>query len=340
MPFSVIFLNIDFILCQEKSDANIKLEHNFIILGKYGIINFMEMAKNSGSPESRRLSGVVVKVVLYLKMIKIAHSVFALPFAFTGAILAASGIPSLSQLFWITVAMVGARSGAMGLNRIIDRKIDAANPRTKAREIPSGKIKVRDAFVFTLISLAVLIFAAYNLNPMCLKLSPVAIAVLVLYSYTKRFTWMAHFVLGIAISAAPLGAWIAVKGTFDLKIIPLSIAVVFWLAGFDVLYALQDIEFDRSYGLYSIPQTFGVRKSLILSRIFHSITWLLLSVTGIIFHMNIAYWAGMILVAGLLIYEHSLVKPDDLSKLNMAFFNMNGYISVAVFVFTLIAVYT
>jgi 4-hydroxybenzoate polyprenyltransferase len=307
---------------------------------KYVIINFMQMAKKSGSSESRRLSGVIVKAVLYLKMIKISHSVFALPFAFTGAFLAASGIPSLKQIVWIAVAMIGARSGAMGLNRIIDRKIDAVNPRTANREIPSGKIKVRDAVIFTFISLALFVFAAYNLNPLCLKLSPIAIAVLVLYSYTKRFTWMAHFVLGIAISAAPLGAWIAVKGTFDWDIMPLSIAVVFWLAGFDVLYALQDVEFDKSYGLHSIPQRFGVQKSLILSKIFHFITWSLLSITGIIFHLNFVYWAGMLLVAGLLVYEHSLVKHGDLSKLNMAFFNMNGYISILVFVFTIIALHT
>lgn len=277
------------------------------------------------------------RAVLYLKMIKISHSVFALPFAFTGAILAASGIPSLKQVFWITVAMVGARSGAMGLNRIIDRKIDAANPRTANREIPSGKIKVRDAAIFTLISLALFVFAAYNLNPLCLKLSPIAIAILIIYSYTKRFTWMAHFVLGIAISAAPIGAWLAIKGTFDLEIMPLSIAVVFWLAGFDVLYALQDIEFDRRHGLYSIPQRFGIRKALIFSRVFHFITWSMLALTGIIFHLNLAYWTGMIIVAGLLIYEHSIIKHDDLSKLDIAFFNMNGYISIAVFVFTLIA---
>lgn len=283
----------------------------------------MEMAKN--------------RAILYLKMIKLSHSVFALPFAFTGAILAAFGIPSLKQVFWIALAMVGARSGAMGLNRIIDRKIDAKNPRTASREIPSGKIKVRDAVIFTCISLAVFVFAAYNLNPLCMKLSPVAIAVLVIYSYTKRFTWMAHFVLGIAISAAPLGAWIAIRGAFDWEIVPLSIAVVFWLAGFDVLYALQDIEFDRSHGLHSIPQRFGIKRSLILSRIFHFITWSMLAVNGIIFNLNLVYWIGMFLTAGLLVYEHSLVKHDNLSKLNMAFFNINGYISIAVFVFTLIA---
>jgi 4-hydroxybenzoate polyprenyltransferase len=279
------------------------------------------------------------KVALYLRMIKISHSVFALPFAFTGAVLAASGIPELRQIIWIAVAMVGARSGAMGLNRIIDRKIDKANPRTAGREIPSGKISVVDASIFTALSLIVMVFASYMLNPLCLMLSPAAIAVLALYSYTKRFTWAAHFVLGIAISAAPLGAWIAVAGTFDFKILPLAIAVIFWLAGFDVLYALQDIEFDRSYGLHSIPKKFGIHKSLVLSRIFHSVTWLLLTATGFIFALNAIYFVGMSLIAILLIYEHSLVKPHDLSKLNMAFFNINGYISIAVFVFTLMALY-
>lgn len=277
------------------------------------------------------------KSILYLKMIKISHSVFALPFAFTGAILAASGIPPLSQIFWITVAVVGARSGAMGLNRIIDRRIDAENPRTKNREIPSGKIKVRDALIFVFISLAIFVFAAYNLNPLCLKLSPLAILILVIYSYTKRFTWMSHFVLGIAISAAPIGAWIGVRGTLNLEIIPLSIAVVFWLAGFDVLYALQDVAFDKRYGIYSIPQRFGIKRTLAISRIFHLTTWSLLVTTGFIFNLGIVYWAGMLLVAGLLIYEHSILRHDDLSKLNKAFFNTNGYISIAVFVFTLIA---
>lgn len=291
---------------------------------KYVIINCVEMVKNKAS--------------LYLRMIKISHSVFALPFAFTGALLAVSGIPSFKQILWITIAMVSARSGAMGLNRIIDREIDAKNPRTKNREIPSGIIRVKDAIVFTILSFAVLLIAAYNLNPLCLKLSPFAIAAIFLYSYTKRFTWLSHLVLGIAISAAPLGAWIAVRGTFDLDIIPLSIAVIFWLAGFDILYALQDIEFDKSYGLHSIPQRFGIKKALVLSRAFHFITWSLLTVTGMIFHLNFVYWIGMFLVAGMLIYEHSLVKPDDLSKLDIAFFNMNGYISITVFLITLISV--
>ncbi|MEK6652138.1 MAG: UbiA-like polyprenyltransferase [Nitrospirota bacterium] len=277
------------------------------------------------------------KLVLYLKLIKFSHSIFALPFALAGAVIAASGIPSLKQIFWIIVAMVGARSGAMGLNRIIDRKIDAENPRTAAREIPAGKVRVMDAVIFITISFAVLVYAAYMLNPLCLKLSPIAIAVVFLYPYTKRFTWLSHFVLGLSLSAAPLGAWIAVRGTLDWQILPLALAVIFWLAGFDALYALQDLEFDKSFGLYSIPKRFGIKKTLLFSGIFHFFAWGLLVFTGIIFNIGIFYWIGMVVVAGLFIYEHSLVKPNDLSRLDMAFFNMNGYISMTVFLFTLLA---
>ncbi|MEW6108251.1 MAG: UbiA-like polyprenyltransferase [Nitrospirota bacterium] len=278
---------------------------------------------------------VLQKITIYLRMIKFSHSIFALPFAFTSAIIAASGIPALSQIFWITVAMVGARSGAMGLNRIIDRRIDAANPRTASREVPRGIIRVSEAVAFIVISFCFMILAAYMLNPLCLKLTPVALAVLFLYSYTKRFTWISHFILGLSISAAPIGAWIAVKGTFDYEIIVLGFAVVFWLAGFDVLYALQDLDFDRKHGLYSIPARFGVRKSLCLSRYFHAVSFFLLIMNGLIFELGFFYWAGMFVIAGLFLYEHSLVKGDDLSRLDMAFFNMNGYISMTVFLFTL-----
>lgn len=274
------------------------------------------------------------KIVLYLKLIKFSHSIFALPFALTAMIIAASGAPSLHQIFWIIVAMIGARSGAMGLNRIIDRKIDAQNPRTASREIPAGKASVFEAWIFTAVAIAVLVFAAYMLNPLCLMLSPLAIAVVFLYPYTKRFTWLSHFVLGISLSAAPLGAWIAVRGTFEWEIIPLAVAVIFWLAGFDAIYALQDIEFDKSFGLYSIPEKFGIKKTLIFAALFHLFALILLIFTGIIFNLGIFYWIGMLVVAALFIYEHSLLKPDDLSKLNIAFFNMNGYISMTVFVFT------
>lgn len=281
------------------------------------------------------MSAAMQKVSLYLRMIKFSHSVFALPFAFTSALIAASGIPSLKQMFWITVAMVGARSGAMGLNRIIDRNIDKDNPRTSGREIPRGIVKVSEAVAFVLLSFLLMVGAAYMLNPLCLMLSPVAIGVLLLYSYTKRFTWMAHLVLGLAISAGPLGAWIAVTGSLDYMILPLVLAVIFWLAGFDVLYALQDIEFDRKYGLFSIPQRFGIRRSLFIARFLHGVTFGLLVLNGLLFGLGKFYGIGMFVVAGLFLYEHSLVKEDDLSKLDMAFFNMNGYISMTVFIATL-----
>lgn len=285
---------------------------------------------------STMINRIAEKIVLYLRMIRFSHSIFALPFAFTGAIIAAGGIPSLRQIVWITIAMVGARSGAFGLNRIIDRKIDKANPRTSNRELPAGVITLSEATLFTIVSLIVFVFAAYMLNPLCLKLSPIAIAVLFIYSYTKRVTWAYHFVLGLALSAAPVGAWIAIKGTLDVEIIPMGIAIVFWLAGFDTLYALQDIEFDKSYGLYSIPKRFGIKKALILSRLFHFITFLMLVISGLLFKLGLFYWLGMMVVAGLFIYEHSLIRENDLSKLDRAFFNMNGYISMAVFIFTLL----
>jgi len=281
------------------------------------------------------MNAAIDKISVYLRMIKFSHSVFALPFAFTSALIAASGVPELRQVIWIVVAMVGARSGAMGLNRIIDKKIDCANPRTAGREIPRGAISVFEAALLVIVSFIFFELAAYKLNPLCLKLSPIAIAVLILYSYTKRFTWMSHFVLGLSISAAPLGAWIAVTGTFDFGIIPLVVAVIFWLAGFDVLYALQDIDFDREYGLYSIPKRFGIKKSIYFSRIFHAVSFLLLVANGMIFELGFFYWTGMFVTAGLFLYEHSLIKEDDLSKLDIAFFNMNGYISVTIFIFTL-----
>ncbi len=272
----------------------------------------------------------------YLRMIKFSHSVFALPFAFTAAIIAAGGLPSLYQMFWITVAMVGGRSGAMGMNRIIDRKIDALNPRTENRELPKGVIKTGEAFMFTAAAFCLLLLAAYKLNPLCFKISPLFLLILFTYSYTKRFTWLCHIVLGIALALAPLGAWIAIRGTFDSDILPLCFAVMFWVAGFDTLYGLQDMDFDKRQGLYSIPSVFGISASLWIARLFHVITIGLLLILIPIFGLGGLYMVGILIASGLMLYEHSLVKPTDLSKLNMAFFNMNGYISITVFVFTLI----
>jgi 4-hydroxybenzoate polyprenyltransferase len=276
------------------------------------------------------------KISDYLRLIKFSHSVFALPFAFTAALIAAEGIPTASQVFWITIAMVGGRSGAMGMNRIIDRKIDAMNPRTRERELPRGIVRTWEAGVFTVAAFAILVFSAYMLNPLCFRISPFVLFVLLTYSYTKRFTWLSHIVLGIALSLAPLGAWVAVQGTFDAEILLLCCAVLFWVAGFDVLYALQDVEFDRTHGLYSIPGRFGIKRSLWIARGFHFITVIMLFSLASVFHLTAIYLAGIFMIALLLVYEHSLVRPNDLSKLNIAFFNMNGYISITVFIFTLL----
>lgn len=274
-----------------------------------------------------------------LEMIKFSHTVFAFPFALMGVILAAKAsqtLPSFGQVFWICVAMVGARSGAMGLNRLIDARIDAENPRTAERHIPAGKISLRDAWIFVLVSLAIFLLAAWMLNPLCFKLTPVAIGLFVLYAYCKRFTAMAHIVLGVCLAAAPVGAWIALRGDIGLPVIFLGLAVLFWVAGFDIFYALQDVDYDQAKGLYSIPSRLGVERALQLVRIFHCLMlfFLLLILPGS--GLGWVYFVGVFVVGGMLYYEHRLVKPDDLSRLDAAFFNMNGYISVTIFLFTLI----
>ncbi len=271
-------------------------------------------------------------------MIKFEHTIFALPFAFTAALMAAKGLPSGSQIFWITVAMVGARSAAMGFNRWADRKIDADNPRTKTRALPLSLVSPLQVIVFTAVSSAVLVTAAYQLNPLAFYLSPVALGVVFFYSYTKRFTFLSHAFLGLAIAGAPLGAWIAVAGRLDAPAILLGTAVLFWLLGFDVLYALQDMDFDRKAGLHSIPQRFGVRRSLLISRVSHAVTIAALFWLVALVPLGSYYIAGIVLALCLIVYEHVLVKEDDLSRLNMAFFNMNGYISVTIFIFTLLDV--
>lgn len=277
------------------------------------------------------------KVSVYLRMIKFSHSIFALPFAYTSVLIASGGHPSLREVFWITAAMVGARSGAMGMNRVIDRRLDALNPRTHGRELPTGKITVKAALLFSAISFGLLVLSAYMLNPLCLLLSPLAIAVAIFYPYTKRLTWASHLVLGIAISAAPLGAWIAIKGSLAPGALFIALAVMFWLAGFDILYALQDIAFDKAHGLHSIPLKCGVENSLLTARFFHLLSWNFLMLTGIVFGLGLLYWIGLLIAGGLFIYEHCLIKSSDLSRLNIAFFNMNGYISMTVFVFTLLS---
>jgi len=276
------------------------------------------------------------KVKIILEMIKFEHTIFALPFAFTAALLAAHGMPPWRTVLWIIVAMVGARSAAMGFNRWADRKIDAENPRTKNRALPLGLVSPAHVLLFTFASSVVLVAAAYMLNPLSFALSPVALAIVFLYSFTKRFTFLSHVVLGIAIAGAPLGAWIAVRGTIEAPAVVLALAVVFWLTGFDTLYALQDREFDTKAGLHSIPQRFGVQRSLWIARASHAITMAALFWLAALLHLGWPYLAGVCISLGLIIYEHSLVKENDQSKLDFAFFNMNGYISMTIFIFTLL----
>lgn len=275
-------------------------------------------------------------VTTFLKMIKIEHSLFALPFAFTGMLLAARGFPSWQVLFWIAVAMVGARSGGMGLNRVIDADIDARNPRTANREIPAGKISKKLSVAYIVVSFALFVWAAWMLNPLCLYLSPVPIAVFVLYAYAKRFTALCHVVLGFALGLAPIGAWVAVTGSLSGGILLLGLAVLLWVAGFDVLYALQDIDFDREEGLHSIPRFLGIRKSLMLARLLHLVAFLLFAYCGILFGLGVIYMTGIALCGGFMIYEHLLVRENDLSRLDMAFFTINAYISLTICIFTLI----
>ena len=268
-----------------------------------------------------------------LEMIKWEHSIFALPFALCGAMLAAGGFPALHQLLWIVIAMVAARSAAMAFNRWADAAIDAANPRTSTRALPAGHLSPAFVVTFVIVSSFIFILAASQLNRLTLELSPIALAVLLLYSYTKRVTRWSHLVLGFALGIAPAAAWIAVRGSLDPRILLLTAAVTFWVGGFDVLYACQDFDFDRVAGLHSIPRYVGIGPALWIARAFHLVMVGLLIALVIVFSLGKLADAGIAAVILLLIYEHSLVKPNDLTKLNAAFFTMNGVLSVLFFVF-------
>jgi 4-hydroxybenzoate polyprenyltransferase len=268
-----------------------------------------------------------------LEMIKWEHSVFALPFALTGAMLAAGGLPSAHQLLWIVAAMVSARSAAMAFNRVADASIDAANPRTRTRALPAGSLTPRFVILFVAVSSAIFVFAASQLNHLAFALSPLALAIILLYSYTKRFTRWSHLALGFALGIAPAAAWIGVRGSLDPRILLLTAAVTFWVAGFDVLYSCQDFEFDSQSGLHSVPRYFGVPRALHITRAFHLAMLCLLILLVISFKLGLVAYLGIAAVAVLLVYEHSLVSAHDLSKLNAAFFTMNGVISVVFFVF-------
>ena len=281
------------------------------------------------------LRPAIQKTALYLELVKFSHTVFALPFALMGAILADRGIPSPPTLFWIVVAMIGARSGAMAINRLADQEFDAHNPRTQERALPMGLVRRGEVILFALGSFALFLFAASRLNPLCLKLAPVAIAVLILYSYTKRFTFLSHLMLGLALAIAPLGAWIAVTGEMAAVPVVLGIAVLFWVAGFDILYAMADIDFDRAAGLHSIPARFGIPAAMTISRSFHASTLVLLLLLVGLSDLRSFYLAGVLLAAGLLFYEHLLVYRHGLQRLDAAFFVVNGLLSISLFGFTL-----
>jgi 4-hydroxybenzoate polyprenyltransferase len=278
------------------------------------------------------------KVRIYLEMIKFEHSVFALPFAYLGAFLSEKRVPNLITLIWITVAMFGARSFAMALNRIIDIEIDRRNPRTADRALPKGLLSVSRAVLFSVVSLGVFLFAAYNLSPICRYLWPIVVIPFVIYPYTKRFTWLSHFVLGLCLGLAPVGAWIAITNTVSADPFLIGAAVLLWVAGFDILYAIQDIDFDLKHKLFSIPARFGIKASLVTTRLLHLASIALLVWVGIRLNLGLFYFIGIFVTALLLAYENSLIKPDDLSRLNVAFFTVNGIISVVMFFFVAIDV--
>jgi len=277
------------------------------------------------------------KLAIIFSDIKIQHTVFALPFAVMSAFLAAGGMPEIKKLLWIIVCMLGARSAAMAFNRIVDARFDKENPRTRDRALPSGKINVGNYAVFLVASSALFIFSAWMLNSLAFYLSPVALAIVFFYSLTKRFTAFSHFWLGLAISIAPVGAWVAIREEISFTSLLLGAAVVFWLIGFDILYSCMDIEADRINRLHSIPERFGVETALKMALASHAVmvVFLLVLLEPTVL-LGWVYLAGVVLVAGLLVYEHSLIKKDDLSKVNMAFFNVNGIISVGLMIFVIV----
>lgn len=284
-----------------------------------------------------KIENLKSKIINYGRLVRFSHTVFALPFAMSSVALAWPKHPvTLRALFWILVAMVGARSAAMGFNRLADRKFDALNPRTKEWELPKGAVKVWGALALTGAAALVFVIASYELNWICFVLSPVALAIVFFYSLTKRFTWASHLFLGLALSIAPVGAWLAiVESPIDLAELSvplyLGLAVVFWLAGFDIIYSLQDREFDRSQGLCSVPVRFGVARALQISSICHLCTVIFLAMVGLSAHMRIIYWIGLTAVIAVLMWEHRIVSPTDLSRINRAFFDLNAYVSIAFF---------
>ena len=277
------------------------------------------------------------KIAILLEMIKFEHTVFALPFALMGAFLAKRGVPEAATFGWVILAMAGARTAAMGFNRIIDRKFDKDNPRTANRALPAGTVQLWEAWAMVIIAAALFFFACYNLNRLTLLLSPLALALTFIYSFTKRFTWLCHVVLGVALAFSPLGGWVAVKGTLlDFPFV-LSAAVLFWVAGFDAVYACLDVEFDQKAGLCSLPARFGRKNAFRLAVAFHILAFALFVATGIFSQLNYFYYIGIVLTGSALFYQHIVVNPRDLSRIQLSFFTMNGLISLTLFIATWLA---
>lgn len=277
----------------------------------------------------------MTKLRKFLTMIDFGHSLFGLPFAYLGAFFALPGIPSARQLWWITVAMVCARSAALCLNRLIDRRIDRANPRTAGWVMAAGELSSNGVWLLVLIFFGGLFYAAGQLNPLCIKLAPLAVIILWGYSYTKRFTWWCHLLLGMAVGIGPVGGWIAITGSWAWQPLTLWLAVACWIAGFDTMYACQDIEFDRAHHLYSIPARFGEAGALIFSSGFHVMTILFLTWAGIVLQLGLWYYTGVIFTAGLLLYEHLIVTPGNLRRVNFASFRINHFVGLIIFIMTL-----
>ena len=267
----------------------------------------------------------------FLDAIKFEHTVFALPFAYVAMVLAADGWPGWHTLVWVTLAMAGARTLAMSVNRLADRFIDAANPRTARRHLPTGLLTPAQVTIAAVAAAALLVVSASMLNSLCLALAPLAVLFLVGYSYTKRFTWLSHWILGFTDGIAAAGGWIAVRGSFAPPVYVLWFALTVWIAGFDLIYACQDVQFDREHRLYSVPARFGIPAALTIARVCHVLTIAAFALLGVTMGLGWLYWLGVLVVAGLLVYEHSLVSPSDLSRLDVAFFNVNGYIAVILF---------
>jgi 4-hydroxybenzoate polyprenyltransferase len=275
-----------------------------------------------------------------LDNIRFEHTIFALPFAYLGMVLAANGLPTLQQFIWITVAMASARTLAMSLNRLIDRELDARNPRTMGRPLPRGAISPQAVGMISIVAFALFEIAAWQLNTLCLMLSIPALVFLVGYHYAKRFTWLTHWILGFTDGIAAAGGWVAVRGSLDPLALLLWFVVIVWMAGFDLIYACQDVDVDRREGLYSVPSRFGIGTALTLARVNHIVTVIALAAVGVIAQLGWIYWVGWVAVAALLAYENAIVRSDDLSRVNLAFFNVNGYISVLVFVSAALGLWT